>query len=229
MKHSIGISTRRTAFTLIEILVVLAIIGILSAILFPVFSSARESARIATCSSNLKQIYVGTQLYMNDSNGTYPYRFLGASCDWADMVYPYVKSTAVFECPNAEQGEFKLGCPPDTPSTETSPEIRWGGSYNYNLLRVGKRQRIRESGVGRPSDVALFVDGSGSFITPYDRLYESTMQANQNNADGERGHRGGFNFCFADGHIKWISADNMDKRSLWINDRDADYKVSPTP
>ena len=46
----------RRAFTLIELLVVIAIIAILAAILFPVFAQARDKARQATCTSNLKQI-----------------------------------------------------------------------------------------------------------------------------------------------------------------------------
>jgi len=46
----------RTGFTLIELLVVIAIISILAAIIFPVFSTAREKARLLTCASNLRQL-----------------------------------------------------------------------------------------------------------------------------------------------------------------------------
>jgi prepilin-type N-terminal cleavage/methylation domain-containing protein len=59
-------------FTLIELLVVIAIIAILAAILFPVFARARESARRATCLSNLKQLGVGFQMYAQDWDETYP-------------------------------------------------------------------------------------------------------------------------------------------------------------
>src|ERR671925_429724 len=61
---------RRRGFTLIELLVVIAIIAILAAILFPVFAQAREKARQASCSSNLKQIVLSLQMYQNDYDET---------------------------------------------------------------------------------------------------------------------------------------------------------------
>lgn len=54
---------RRRAFTLIELMIVVAIIAILAALLFPAFSSARESARRTNCTSNLHQIGLAVQMY----------------------------------------------------------------------------------------------------------------------------------------------------------------------
>src|SRR6266511_5057775 len=57
---------RQKGFTLIELLVVIAVIAILAALLFPVFAQAREKARQAACFSNLKQIGLALNLYLQD-------------------------------------------------------------------------------------------------------------------------------------------------------------------
>ena len=69
---------RRSGFTLIELLVVIAIIAILAAILFPVFARARESARRTSCISNLKQLALGTMMYAQDYDETYPMSYQDA-------------------------------------------------------------------------------------------------------------------------------------------------------
>lgn len=92
----------RLGFTLIELLVVIGIIAVLSAILFPVFASAREKARQIVCLANNKQIALAITLYEQDydektPNGVNPY---GGGQGWAGQIYNYVKATNSYMCPD---------------------------------------------------------------------------------------------------------------------------------
>ena len=79
---------KKRGFTLIELLVVIAIIAILAAILFPVFANAKKSAMRSACLSNVKQIGLSLNMYVDDSGGKYPAANLGkcpagiTSSDW---------------------------------------------------------------------------------------------------------------------------------------------------
>jgi prepilin-type N-terminal cleavage/methylation domain-containing protein/prepilin-type processing-associated H-X9-DG protein len=65
------VRTREIGFTLIELLVVIAIIATLAAILFPVFAQAKNAARGAVCISNMRQIGLGSLLYIGDYDDTW--------------------------------------------------------------------------------------------------------------------------------------------------------------
>lgn len=96
-------SKKYNAFTLIEILVVIAIIALLAAILFPVFSRARENARRANCQSNLKQLGLAMHQYSQDYDERLPFGLdpassFGWGTGWAGQIYPYVKDVQVYRC-----------------------------------------------------------------------------------------------------------------------------------
>ncbi len=127
-----------SGFTLIELLVVIAIIAILAAILFPVFMSAKETGRKATCVSNMRNIGFAYALYLGDSNGRYPSNHFGANLF---LIEPYLKQmrfkkddgedgkidTSVWLCPTAGMkgaGPGRLGC-----YYNVQPEY-WGSQQN---------------------------------------------------------------------------------------------------
>lgn len=60
---------RRRGFTLVELLVVVAVISVLAGLLFPVLGRARESACAAQCAGNLRQIPLAVHLYMESWDG----------------------------------------------------------------------------------------------------------------------------------------------------------------
>jgi len=71
--QSNSLAARNQAFTLIELLTVIAIIALLAAMLLPAISSAREKGRRAVCSSNLRQIGIAITSYAQDNFGSIPY------------------------------------------------------------------------------------------------------------------------------------------------------------
>ncbi len=111
MRNSLNDSSlrRERAFSLVEVLVVLAILAILAALLLPVLSSARERGRRTACLSNLKQIGLGLQMYIEDFDGYYPNTAFGPSAPgtyngeyrWMNALDPYLKNQQVFTCPDA--------------------------------------------------------------------------------------------------------------------------------
>ncbi len=123
---------KSSAFTLIELLVVIAIIAILAAILFPVFAQARERARTAVCTSNVRQIGMAIKMYLQDYDETYPiwHAYHKKTNDphlgIEEELLPYTKNKDIFKCPNDAGGPFQRA---DVPGTSTYFQAY--GSSNY--------------------------------------------------------------------------------------------------
>jgi prepilin-type N-terminal cleavage/methylation domain-containing protein len=104
--HFPAIGRRRAAFTLIEVLVVIAMIGVLVALLLPAIQAARESARKTRCANNLKQLGLGMHTYMI-SKGAFPPGYVsevlpdhddgGPGWSWGSMITPFVEEIALHD------------------------------------------------------------------------------------------------------------------------------------
>jgi prepilin-type N-terminal cleavage/methylation domain-containing protein/prepilin-type processing-associated H-X9-DG protein len=75
---------RRTAFTLVELLVVIGIIAVLIGILMPALNRARESARVVQCASNLRQVATAMLMYATSNKG----KLLPSAVEPGDTIYP---------------------------------------------------------------------------------------------------------------------------------------------
>lgn len=77
----------RAAFSLIELLVVISIIALLIAVLLPALGAAREAGRSTACLSNLRQVGVGGQAYLNEFRFTYPPTRLPPNVGWSQVSW----------------------------------------------------------------------------------------------------------------------------------------------
>ena len=141
----------KRAFTLIELLVVIAIIAILAAILFPVFAQAKKAAKKSADLSNMKQIGIGMQIYLNDSDDVLPptnHRLEPTPVEvhWSWMIMPYVKNEQLFVSPGDTKGGWAPGCYDETtknrgfgvPAGQTNGCASQGYGAGQYTLQVGR-------------------------------------------------------------------------------------------
>ncbi len=88
---------RRNAFTLVELLVVVAIIAILIGLLIPAVQAAREAARKVQCQNNLHQIGLGLHNYHSGFKRLPPQRTQNGFHGWAIFTLPFIEQLSVYE------------------------------------------------------------------------------------------------------------------------------------
>src|ERR1039458_791660 len=113
-------------FTLVELLVVVAIIAILAALLLPVLSGAKRYARRTTCLNNLRQINLGTRMYCDDSNDVMPANNGGeTNAPW--IAYKELMKNYVGLHGTSSRQDRLFACPADTFYRSEEPSCRERG------------------------------------------------------------------------------------------------------
>jgi len=228
----------RRGFTLIELLVVIAIIAILAAILFPVFARAREKARQASCTSNMKQLSLSMKMYNQDVDERLPnhcgWGHIGVC--WAWSIYPYVKNLQVYACPSygrtnhmgRGEGRDPAGNPREP---NTIPR-----SYGFNLTYEGPWRTLAQCSA--PAQVIMLADSRAQrlpprcngtscgrgWIAPGHRCIGFSDGAFPSNAN-PRGcarkyggldprHNEGTVIAFWDGHTKWMKTSSIEPQFI---------------
>lgn len=200
---------QQKGFTLIELLVVIAIIAILAAILFPVFISAKDKARQATCQSALRQWGTSVFMYSNDNNtmlppvgwvkpnGTYVTDPKGNPVAWSyvgdyykGILKPYIKNKQMVICPT--KPSYGMYC------------------YAINYWIVS----IRESKIRKPSSCIAFADGSNRvWMPPFYYGVNGDPNGGYFNNVGATGldprHNGAVNVAFTDGHVRIMKYEEL--------------------
>lgn len=114
--------------TLIEILLVLAIIGILLAILLPAAQSLRSAAKATVCLGNQRQIVQSCQSYATDHRGGLPATRISIGGYWSDLVAPYLQANETI--PNSTYAGTPIrGCP----EFVYNPSILTKNNYSYGI------------------------------------------------------------------------------------------------
>lgn len=214
------------AFTLLELLVVVAIIGILAAMLFPAFAKAREGGRRASCQSNLRQIGLGALQYSQDYDEilvadwygidtatgpttTQPASVPRARYKWPDAIYPYVKSEQVFICPSATGEAARPWVYYGKLTADTDVFSSYIIMHGYGANQPTKTPPVSHpvsndlvslARVEAPSTTTWILDGDGAFFCSVSDGMVSHLVDR---------HLGTANALYLDGHVKIVRLDKL--------------------
>jgi len=216
----------KVGFTLIELLVVVAIIAVLIAILLPSLQSARDAAKKVVCTSNLKQMSMGEEYYVNDYR-KWPAASDGVSQDtgewmsirtWDRYVYKYLYPGFNFDTskplsPNPFRCPYDTNPSPNARSYAQNSSIQWTDIAPYNKTRrvwVGPDnlpnmgamytgEWLWEQRESLPEKVMLLTDCGGYDIGSGN----CAMIGHWNSWYGNLHPDGGTDILFADGHAKY--------------------------
>ena len=136
----------KKGFTLIELMIVIAIIAILAAILVPNFVKARAQGQLTACKSNLKNIGTAMEMYASDHNGRYISGTTLAGSDLTTQGYMKVVPT----CPVTNNSPY-------TYASHENPD------YSYLVCDCGHHEQAGMKSVGYPqfdSIMGLVAPGS---------------------------------------------------------------------
>jgi len=205
----------RQAFTLIELLIVIAIVGILAAILFPVFSQAKAAAKATTCLSNMNQVGLALQIYLTDYDDTMFFRSGWANSrsgntkllgpgdtanhyKWWNMLMPYVKTAGVFACPADSL---------PTLSNDSSGTADIERSY----IAISCAESLNLSSLPEPAETMVVTEKWGedwtgvrtdSWIEPFNGDFTTDSTNPSRTFMAANRHTGHMNCSFFDGHAK---------------------------
>jgi prepilin-type processing-associated H-X9-DG protein len=192
--------------------VVIAIIAILAAILFPAFARARENARRASCMSNMKRIGLGVMQYTQDYDERMPSERITNTANWQVVLQPYVKSYQLFACPSNTRNTVIMSNGEDSNPGGTSRTV-----VSYSAPQEVGVNGAAFGGVGSAGpSLADFVSPSQTIMVCESNTSDTDMRFTSDAWKGIPGQNAGSaptlfvghlsttNVLFADGHVKSV-------------------------
>ena len=188
-------------FTLVELLTVIAIIGILAAIVIPLTGKVREKARQSECGSKLRQLHIAARLYASDRKDVIVPN-LGDSAageaTWVDALVPYMSGKAVVSFgPTNTRPIAQFSCAASENKTTGGSRADFGKNSRTNSTYTSPLRRWNE--VTQPGKVILFGD-SGA---PGDQCARDLSSTAAGGTWGlQARHAGNVNLVYMDGHLE---------------------------